>query len=88
MAVSEAAAALGITVAECCSKIWAPVGLDLGGDGPEAIALSVIAEIQSWIQGRLASSRRLTPGEVAAQVANGGASAYLQIACAMEPAPR
>src|SRR5580704_11024126 len=41
--VSEVAVKLGRTIAACCEQIYAPVGLDLGGDGPEAIALAVIA---------------------------------------------
>src|SRR6185369_2457432 len=45
--VSEASAMTGISVADCCAMIFAPVGLDLGGDGPEAIALGVMAEAQA-----------------------------------------
>ncbi len=82
--LSEAAAALGRSVAECCEKVWAPVGLDLGGDGAEAIALAVIAEVQAWREGRLGASRRLTAERVAEQIAKGGASRYLQTQCALE----
>jgi xanthine/CO dehydrogenase XdhC/CoxF family maturation factor len=81
--VSEAAATLGCSVAECCARIWAPVGLDLGGDGAEAIALAVIAEVQAWREGRLGASRRLTAERVAEQIAKGGASRYLQTQCAL-----
>lgn len=81
--VSEAAAALGCSVAECCEKVWAPVGLDLGGDGAEAIALAVVAEVQAWQQGKLGASRRLTAQRVAEQIAKGGASRYLQTQCAV-----
>jgi xanthine dehydrogenase accessory factor len=81
--VSEAAAALGVSVAECCELVWAPVGLDLGGDGAEAIALAVIAEVQAWVQGKLGGSRRLTAKRVAEQIAKGGASRYLQTQCAL-----
>jgi xanthine/CO dehydrogenase XdhC/CoxF family maturation factor len=81
--VSEAAALLGSSVAECCERVWAPVGLDLGGDGPEAIALAVVAEVQAWRQGKLAASRRLTAERVAEQIAKGGASRYLQTQCAI-----
>jgi xanthine dehydrogenase accessory factor len=81
--LSEAAAALGSSVAECCEKVWAPVGLDLGGDGAEAIALAVIAEVQAWRQGKLGSARRLTPEFVAKQIEKGGASRYLQTQCAL-----
>lgn len=81
--VSEAAAMLGCSVAECCEKVWAPVGLDLGGDGAEAIALAVVAEVQAWAQGRPGVSRRLTAERVAEQVAKGGALRYLQTQCAL-----
>jgi xanthine/CO dehydrogenase XdhC/CoxF family maturation factor len=81
--VSEAATALGCSVAECCEKVWAPVGLDLGGDGAEAIALAVVAEVQAWRQGKLGASRRLTAEFVAKQIEKGGASRYLQTQCAL-----
>jgi len=81
--VSEAAATLDCSVAECCERVWAPVGLDLGGDGAEAIALAVVAEVQAWRQGKLGSSRRLTAARVAEQVAKGGASRYMQTQCAI-----
>jgi xanthine/CO dehydrogenase XdhC/CoxF family maturation factor len=81
--VNEAAATLGRTVAECCERVFAPVGLDLGGDGPEAIALAVIAEVQACVQGKLGASRRLTAEDIASQLTQGGASRYLQTQCAM-----
>ncbi|HEX9201676.1 MAG TPA: XdhC family protein [Acidobacteriaceae bacterium] len=81
--LSETAAMLGSSVAECCERVWAPVGLDLGGDGAEAVALAVIAEVQAWVQGKLGASRRLTAERVAEQVAKGGASRYLQTQCAI-----
>ena len=64
--------------------IHAPVGLDLGGDGPEAIALAVIAEVQACCMGKLGASRRLTAESVAEQIARGGASRYLQVQCALD----
>ena len=81
--VSEAAASLGATVEECCERLFAPVGLDIGGDGPEAIALAIIAEVQSVRHGRIGSQRRLTADEVARQIEDGGASLYLQAQCAL-----
>jgi xanthine/CO dehydrogenase XdhC/CoxF family maturation factor len=80
--LSEAAAALGFSISDCCDRVWAPVGLDLGGDGAEAIALAIIAEIHAWREGKLATSRRLTAERVAEQIAMGGASRYLQTQCA------
>jgi xanthine/CO dehydrogenase XdhC/CoxF family maturation factor len=82
--VSEAAVMLGRSVAECCERLFAPVGMDLGGDGPEAIALSIVAEVHGVVHGRLGSSLRLSAEDVARQVAKGGASRYLQAQCAIE----
>jgi xanthine dehydrogenase accessory factor len=82
--VTETAVVLGLTLEECCSRIYAPVGLDLGGEGPEAIALAVIAEIQACCMGKLGTSRHLSPRDVAAHVSTGGASRYLQVQCAMD----
>lgn len=84
--VAEAGALLGWSVAACCELLYAPVGLDLGGDGPEAIALAVIAEAQACCMGKLGKSRRLSPEDVAAQLAKGGASRYLQAQCALDAA--
>jgi xanthine dehydrogenase accessory factor len=81
--VSEAAAMLGWSVDRACAELFAPVGLDLGGDGAEAIALAVIAEIQARCQGKIGLSRRMTAEAVAEQVAEGGASRYLQAQCAL-----
>jgi xanthine/CO dehydrogenase XdhC/CoxF family maturation factor len=81
--VSETAAMLGWSVERACEGLFAPVGLDLGGDGAEAIALAVIAEIQACCEGKLGISRRMTPEMVEAQIADGGASRYLQAKCAL-----
>jgi xanthine dehydrogenase accessory factor len=82
--VSEASAMTGLSIAECCNRIYAPVGLDLGGDGPEAIALAVIAEAQACCMGRLAGSRRLSAADVSRQLASGDASRYTETQCALE----
>jgi xanthine/CO dehydrogenase XdhC/CoxF family maturation factor len=84
--VSEVAVKLGQTVSECCEHIYAPVGLDIGGDGPEAIALAVIAEVQACCMGKLGTSRRLSPEDVERHVKEGGASLYLQLHCALDTA--
>jgi len=84
--IAETATALGASVAECCARVWAPVGLDLGGDGAEAIALAIVAEVQAWREGKLAASRRLTAEQVAEHIAEGGASKYLQVQCALDAA--
>jgi xanthine/CO dehydrogenase XdhC/CoxF family maturation factor len=40
------------------SRIHAPIGLDIGGDGAEAIALSIIAEVSAVMNGRAGASLR------------------------------
>lgn len=82
--ISEVSALTGLAIAECCDRIYAPVGLDLGGDGPEAIALAVIAEAQACCMGRLAGSRRLLAADVARHLADGDVSRYIQAQCALE----
>ena len=81
--VSETAALLGWSVDQACEGLFAPVGLDLGGDGAEAIALAVVAEIQACVEGKLGKSRRMTREMVEEQVTQGGASRYLQAQCAL-----
>jgi xanthine dehydrogenase accessory factor len=84
--VSAASESLNLSLAECCARVCAPVGLDLGGDGAEAIALAVIAEVQAHVQGRLSSSRKLTADRVAEYLTQGGASRYLHAHCALDVA--
>jgi len=81
--ISEAAAMLGWPVERVCEQVFAPVGLDLGGDGAEAIALAIVAEIQARCEGKLGASQRMTAQSVAEQIAKGGASRYLQKQCAL-----
>lgn len=81
--VSEAAAMLDCAVAWCCDRVFAPIGMDLGGDGPEAIALSIVAEVQGVVHGRGVASRRLTAPEVAEQLTRGGVSQYLRTHCGL-----
>jgi xanthine/CO dehydrogenase XdhC/CoxF family maturation factor len=44
--------------------LHAPVGLDLGAETPEAIALSIIAEVQSVFSGRDGSALRTRQGAI------------------------
>jgi xanthine/CO dehydrogenase XdhC/CoxF family maturation factor len=82
--ISEAAAILGVSVESCTAGLYAPVGMDLGGDGPEAIALAVVAEVQAACHGRAGLPRRLSASEIAEHIAKGGASRFLQAQCAMD----
>jgi len=45
-------------------KLFAPVGLDIGADNPEAIALSIIAEIQSVLGNRAGGFLRARQGSI------------------------
>ena len=47
-----------IISAEQRARLHAPVGLDLGADGPEQVALSIIAEMQAVLAGRSARPLR------------------------------
>ena len=81
--VRDAAARTGLSVEECCDRLYAPVGLDLGGEGAESIALAVVAEAHACCEGKLGASRRLTASDVAAQIAIGSEARYLQVQCAL-----
>ena len=83
LVVSEAAAAAGQSVAAACERLYAPVGLDLGGDGAEAIALATVAEIQASLEGKGGERRRLTEAEITRQIAMGSQSRYLDAHCAI-----
>jgi xanthine/CO dehydrogenase XdhC/CoxF family maturation factor len=78
--VSEAAQVRGWMLDRACQNLFAPVGLDLGGDGAEAIALDTIAEIHACCEGKLGHSRRMTPAMISEQIALGDSSRYLQCA--------
>lgn len=42
----------GVTIGEDNSRLFAPVGMDIGGEGPDAIALSIIAEVSAVMGSR------------------------------------
>ena len=80
----EAATLLRWELERVCERVFAPVGLDLGGDGAEAIALATIAEIQACCQGKLGHSQRMTAAMVGEQIRkNGDAGRYLEAQCAL-----
>lgn len=51
-------------------KLYAPVGLDIGADTPESIALSIVAEIQSVLAGRNGGFLRLRQGGIYNRASN------------------
>ena len=60
--LQEASTAAGVTLAAAIERVHAPVGLELGGEGPEAVALAVVSEVQQALHNGdrvLAPSRRM-----------------------------
>jgi len=51
-------AARGDALPNATDALYGPVGLDLGGDGPEAIALAIVAEASAVMHGRDAAHLR------------------------------
>ena len=82
----DAAGRLDWPLERVCERVFSPIGLDLGGDGAEVVALSTVAEMQACTQGKLPHSRRMTPELVAEQLERGGsktAEQYSQSQCAL-----
>jgi xanthine dehydrogenase accessory factor len=49
-------AALGTDAESLRSRLWAPVGFNLGGRTPESIALSIVAQIHAFVHGAMRES--------------------------------
>ena len=81
--IVQAAAILGWSIMECCEKISAPIGLDIGGEGPEAIALAIMAEAQACCTGKQIDARRLSVEQVHSCLADDSSKMYLQTQCGL-----
>ncbi len=76
----ETAAQLGWTPEQCLARLHTPVGLPLGGDTPEAVALAIVAEIQSVLHGRTLP-QSTTPD---ASLLDAPTTPYVPTACPLE----
>ncbi len=50
--IAEIASEKGLSLDACIAKVHSPVGLDIGGDNPAAIALSIVAGVQAAVHHR------------------------------------
>jgi xanthine dehydrogenase accessory factor len=64
----------GVKKGDGDERLFAPVGMDIGGDGPDAIALSIIAEVSAVMGGRSGTHLRDKRGPLHAAPATTGAS--------------
>lgn len=65
------------------STLHSPMGLDIGADGPEQVALAVVAEIQATLNGRRGGLLRERVGSIHASDAAAPENAWVQsIVCA------
>ncbi len=58
----------------CAALLHAPVGLNLGGDAPESIALAILAEAHARCVGGDAQPRRITAEEMKRHLAERSSS--------------
>ena len=64
--LTEAASRLGWSPEEALHRVHAPIGLDLGGDSPESVALAILAEIQAILHQKTAISRGMSTEDLLA----------------------
>ncbi len=65
--LQEASGLTSISIASAVERTRAPIGLEVGGDGPEAVALAIVAELQHALSspaGHTATARRMSAADV------------------------
>jgi xanthine/CO dehydrogenase XdhC/CoxF family maturation factor len=87
----EAAEMAGMPLAIAVERTRAPIGLEIGGDGPEAVALAIVAELQRTLSSPAQDatpSRRMSVADVERIVVEGPAQLRSVIraseACALQ----
>jgi xanthine/CO dehydrogenase XdhC/CoxF family maturation factor len=79
--LTEAATQLGWSPEQALHRVHAPIGLDLGGDSPEAVALAILAEVQAVLQQKTAISRGMSIEDFF-KVPD---RPYIPVQCSLEP---
>ena len=72
--LEEASELAGVGLRQAVERTHAPIGLDLGGDGPEAVALAIVSELQQTFASRpdrALGSRRMSLAQVNEVLQNG-----------------
>jgi xanthine/CO dehydrogenase XdhC/CoxF family maturation factor len=82
--IAEAAATLAWPVSRCCEHLSAPIGMDIGGEGPEAIALAILAEAQACCADKRDASRKLSADRVESYLASADARNYRHAQCGLD----
>ena len=72
----------GLDSANIAASVHGPMGLDIGADGPEQVALAVISEIQAFLNGRAGGSLQAQNGSIHAPVGDSTAAWVQSIVCA------
>lgn len=81
--LQEASAMAKVSMAAAIEAVHAPVGLLLGGEGPEAIALAIVAEIQAVLSRRHDIKARRMNAEQASDALATGPALPLDLACSL-----
>ena len=81
----EASELCGLSLREAVERTHAPIGLELGGDGPEAVALAITAEMQHelFATGSRPLSRNLTFSQTEDFLAAGPLPSGMRESCAL-----
>jgi xanthine/CO dehydrogenase XdhC/CoxF family maturation factor len=72
----------GLEQTQISAKLHGPMGLDIGADGPEQVALAVIAEIQATLNSREGGALRTRDGSIHAREVDTAAAWTQSIVCA------
>ena len=84
--LDRASATANISLRDAIAATHAPIGLELGGDGPESIALAITAEIQAVLRNAGGMPRRMTVDDAELLLQRFAALPHPVPVCALETA--